>query len=278
MRAPRGVLIPRNSPRLRTGVLAVCILARLLPSPARGEGADSVDLLQNAAADWVKVRAETAQIESDWNEQKPFLASMVDGLAERADEAGAKREFLQAKTAKDREDLAVLEASSGASSAGLQAVDSQLKEMSARLLRLRPSLPPRLSAALELPYKGLAGTGLTVGERMQLTMAVLNRCIQFNRVISSEDEVVKVDGAKNPQLMEVIYWGLSHAYALDRVAVKAWFGSPGSEGWHWEAMPDGAGQVAQLLAVYRGRSEPKFVEVEAKLKGPSSELPSKSGP
>jgi hypothetical protein len=242
-------------------------LVTLLLPAARAEGADPVELLQNAAADWVKVRAETAHLESDWTSQKPFLSSMVDGLAERADAAEAKREFLQAKTTKDREELAGLDASSRLSATGLQAVDAQLKAMDGRILLLRPSLPPRLSAALKLPYEGLASNGLTVSERMQLTMAVLNRCIQFNRVITCEDELLRVDGSKNPQLMEVIYWGLSHGYALDRSAGKAWFGSPGDGGWHWEALPDGSPQVAKLLAVYHGKSEPGFVEVPATLKG-----------
>jgi hypothetical protein len=260
---PFAARIPRRSGRLLIGVF---LAATLVEQPVHGEGADSVDELEKASADWVKVRAETAQVGSDWLAQKPFLASIVDGLAERADAADVKHEFLQAKTAKDREDLSALEASSKASSSGLRAADSQLMEMNARLLRLRPSLPPRLSAALELPYKGLAASDITVGDRMQLTMTVLNRCIQFNRVITCDDEVLKVEDSKNPKLMEVIYWGLSHGYALDRSAGNAWLGSPGPEGWHWEPLPESSKQVAQLLAVYHGKSEPRFVEVPAKLK------------
>jgi hypothetical protein len=262
----------------RLGFLVGGLAAGVFLQPAFAEGPDAVESLQKAASDWVKVRAETAQIESDWNSQKPFLTSMVDSLNERADAAEAKREYLLAKTSKDRGELAGLEASSTASSDGLQATDTQLKAMDARLLVLRASLPTRLSAALELPYKGLASAELPVGDRMQLTMAVLNRCIQFDRVITCEDELLNVEAAGNPRLMEVIYWGLSHGYALDRRAGAAWYGSPGAHGWQWEPLPGGFAQVAQVVAVYHGKSEPVFVEVPARLKTPAPDSKGEARP
>ena len=160
----------------------------------------------------------------------------------------------------------------------MQDVEAHLKALDARLPELRPSLPPRLNDALELPYRSLASTDLTVGERMQLTMAVLRRCIEFNRAITCDSEVLTLAEGQNPQLLEVIYWGLSHGYALDRAGGKAWYGSPGPKGWQWEPIPEGAGKVAQLIAVYRGESEPRFVEVPARLLEPRAGAPASSAP
>ena len=105
---------------------------------------------------------------------------------------------------------------------------------------------------------------------MQLTMTVLNRCTQFNRSINFEEELLNPGGDKNAQLLEVIYWGLSHGYALDRAKGGAWFGSPGAAGWQWEPVTDGAKPVAELIAIYQSKGEPVFVEVPARLKNASS--------
>jgi len=228
-------------------------------------GTDPVESLEKAAGDWVKVRAETSRIESEWSSQQRLLQSMVGALEDRADSAEAMRDLLLAKTAKDRGDLADLDSSIKSSVTGLREVETRLKAMDSLLPELRPSLPPRLNNALELPFRSLASSDLSVGERMQLTMAVLSRCIEFNRTVTSDSEVLTLASGENPQLLEVIYWGLSHGYALDRANGKAWFGSPGPKGWKWESMPDGAGKVSQLIAVYRGEYEPRFVEVPAHL-------------
>jgi hypothetical protein len=231
-----------------------------------GAAPDPLETVEKAAADWVKTRAEAARLDTEWNEQQRLLESMVNGFAERAATLEAKRDFLRAKTAKDREDMAALQAANQAGTAGLDAAEARLKAMDARMVELRPSLPPRLSEALELPYRSLAGSAVPLGERMQLTMTVLNRCMQFNRSITSEEELLAPDGGPGQRLLEVIYWGLSHGYALDRAAGKAWFGAPGPQGWHWEPLADGAAPVARLIAVYQGKTEPVFVEVPARVK------------
>jgi hypothetical protein len=243
-----------------------CLVLAALPIPAScGDGTDQVETLEKAAGDWVKIRAETGRIESEWSSQQRLLQSMAGALDDRADSAEAMRDLLLAKTAKDRSDLADLDSSIKSSAAGLQDIETHLKAMDLLLPELRPSFPPRLNDALELPFRSLASSDLPLGERMQLTMAILSRCIEFNRTVTCDSEVLTLAAGENPQLLEVIYWGLSHGYALDRASGKAWFGSPGPKDWQWEPMPDGADKVAQLISVYRGDKEPRFVEVPAHL-------------
>ncbi len=243
----------------------------LLCSAVLHAESNSIEAVEKAAGEWVKARAETSRIQNEWSTQRQLLESTVNGLNERAQTLETRRDYLQAKTAKDRDELAKLEAATSVAAAGMQATEAKLKALDARLLQLRPSLPPRLSAALELPFKSLTSTELTTGERMQMTMTVLNRCTQFNRGINSEEELLSPGGEMNTQLLEVIYWGMSHGYALDRTKDKAWFGSPGTAGWQWESLPDGAKRVAELIAIYQGKGEPVFVEVPGRLKSPSSD-------
>jgi hypothetical protein len=236
--------------------------------PLAAADPDPVETVEKAAAEWVKVRAETTRIQSEWTSQHALLESLVNGLTERAQTLETKRDYLTAKTAKDREELATLAATNQGAVTAISQVETQLKAVDARLLQLRPALPPRLSAALDLPYRSLAAKELTVSERMQYTMAILNRSTLFNRSITCEEELLTLDG--KAQLVEAIYWGLSHGYALDRTTGRTWYGSPGPEGWHWEALPDATSAVTRLIAIYRSKAEPDFVAAPARLKTASA--------
>jgi hypothetical protein len=98
---------------------------------------------------------------------------------------------------------------------------------------------------------------------MQYALTVLNRCAQFNRTITCGEEVVTVDGAAKS--LEVIYWGLSHGYALDRSAGKAWLGTPSSGRWQWEPLDGAVREVTRLIDIYHDKADPEFVMVPARL-------------
>ena len=136
----------------------------------------------------------------------------------------------------------------------------------AQLIQLRPFLPPRLADALEMSFRSLADPEVSVGERMQFAMTVLNRCAQFNRDINHGTEVLRIDGEPSAKSLEVIYWGLSHGYALDPAAGKAWLGAPGVDGWKWESRPDAVASVAGLIAIHTDKADPSFVSVPAQVK------------
>jgi hypothetical protein len=118
---------------------------------------------------------------------------------------------------------------------------------------------------LDLSYRSLGSSSKAVGERMQLAMTILNRCSLFNRTVTCGEEVLTIDGETGSRSLNVIYWGLSHGYALDSAAGKAWYGSPGPRGWQWEASPDAARSVARLIAIYNDKADPDFVSVPATL-------------
>jgi Protein of unknown function (DUF3450) len=255
----------RNMKMPRFTLLLFRLVLCLLLAPVRSRASDSVDSVEKAATEWIKTRAETVRLETEWASQRELLESTVNALSERAKTIEDKRDNLKAKTIAERTEFATLQEKNQVAADRIQATDARLKELRDRLIQLRPSLPPRLSEALELPYRSLAGTELGPSERMQITMTVLNRCAQFNRMVTCGQEVLTIEGEPGPKSLEVIYWGLSRGYALDQAAGKVWLGAPGPKGWQWEAHPEAFPQVARLIAVYNDKSEPEFIAVPAKL-------------
>jgi hypothetical protein len=243
------------------------ILLGVLLLPLRLAGSDPIDTLEKSAVDWGKIRAETVRLESDEASELQLLQSTIGAEKERVRLLEERRDSLQALSADDTRD-ADLAAKSDAARASLAAADKRLKGLSDSLVQLRPWLPPRLSKALELPYRSLANPLLTVGERMQLVSTVLNRCAQFNQAIVGGDEALNVGADPGPRVMEIVYWGLAQAYALDRNTGNAYLGFPGEQGWVWEAHPELVDPVSRLIAIYKDKADPEFVEIPASLRGP----------
>lgn len=225
----------------------------------------SLDAIQKSASEWVKIRVETVRVEKDWASEKGLLESTIRGLEERAQVLEETRENAQAKGAKESEELDSIRAKIKQANEELSVTETRLKTVTQQLVAMRAALPPRLSEALELPYRSLSNAGATTGERMQYVTTVLNRCLQFNRTVTCGEDVLTLDSATGAKAYEVIYWGLSHGYALDRSTKRAWLGSPGASGWQWEPLPDGAKAVADLIAIHGDKADPALVSAPARI-------------
>lgn len=253
---------PATPLRPVSGRLLLVVVFAAVPAFA----ADPIQEVARTASEWVKTRAETVRVENSWTQDKALLASTINGLKERVERLQDKRDHLLSSTAEERTEQAALTAKLAEAKEALQVTETRLAALTAKVLKLRPQLPPRLSEALEMPYRSLASKEGSPGERMQLVMAVLNRCAQFNLSVTHGEEVLALPGEGAPKAVDVIYWGLSHGYALDRAARKAWLGTPGADGWKWEALDGAAPAVTELLAIRRDEADPRLVTVPARLK------------
>jgi len=245
-------------------LIAVLIFAApLLVTGAEPVGADAV---KNVTATWVKARLEISRLETEWRTDRQLLESTLNSLTDRAQTLESKRDYLLAKTAKDREELSSLAAAEKAALAEVKDMQERARGLSARLIKLRATLPPRLSAALEMSYRSLAATSLPVGERIQFNATILNRCAQFNRTITCEEELLELERNAPPRLVEVLYWGLGQAYAIDHTNRRTWQGKPGPEGWKWEQLSGPPEPIATVIAIYRDKAVPDFVTLPAQIR------------
>jgi len=246
----------------------LCLAVLSLVICARTFAADSLEETRRLATEWVRLRSEAARLESDWSVEKTLLEASNKAMEARLHALEEKRDALRELKAKDLSEEAKLVAQNQQASETLQSAEASLREVTGRLEGLRSQLPPRLSSALELPFQSLKDQALPPGERMQLVMTILNRCLQFNRSLSYNEETVVVDqAAPKGRVLRVLYWGLAQAYGLDSATGKAYRGAPSRGGWTWTEMPGAGSQVETLIAVHLEKAEPQQVEVPARLTG-----------
>ncbi|MES1167554.1 MAG: DUF3450 family protein, partial [Oleiharenicola lentus] len=230
-------------PRLACGLI---LMAGLAAAPAFAT--DPIEEVGKTASEWVKTRTETVRLTSAWVQDRALLTATIEGLKDRATRLQEKRDHLLAVTADERAEQATLTAKLAGSRDSLHETETRLQTLVDQVVRLRPMLPPRLSEALEMSYRSLAGKEASPGERTQWVFTILNRCAQFNLGITQGEEVLTLAGEPGAKSVEVIYWGLSHGYALDRAAGKVWLGAPGAAGWQWEPLEGAAPAVTELMA------------------------------
>jgi Protein of unknown function (DUF3450) len=253
-------------PEQRRLLASFVLLATM--SVGRVFGADTLDTVQQAASRWASLRTESVRLASDWKWQKSALESSLAALQEKIKQMEAEQGLLEAEATVDASRTETAEADSQRAKAAMETINQRVAALTASVAQVQPWLPPRLASALELPLKSIVDPDLGAAERLQHTMTIFSRCAQFNKSITFAEDVLELDGAANPRLYEVVYWGLSHAYALDRAAGKAYWGHPGAQGWTWELRADAAEAVARIVDIYHEDADPAFVEVPAAISNP----------
>jgi hypothetical protein len=270
--------MPRGEPTGSAGLIRVfaarrkksrwfpCLLlaAVFFPGTPRCEAADVLETAQRTAIEWVKLREETARLENEWAQERDLMQATIPALEARWRMLEEKRKLTEEQTATARREVDDEGAKARALAASLEKSKERLQQASAALLQMRPSLPPRLSRALELPFASLADEALSPAERMRTVITVLDRCAQFNGAITLSEEALVVDGA-GEKVMEVLYWGLARAYAVDRAGKTAYVGRPSDKRWIWEAQPEAVEKISAAMAVYRDQMEPRFLTLPVKM-------------
>lgn len=239
------------------GTRAVAIALLACVGLCRAAPTDPLEDVQKSSEAWIQTRLDTARAESDWKTERELLTTTLAAYEDRATTEEEKRDFAQAKTAKEREELGALREKAKAAKADLEAGDVALKSLVANLESFRAKLPPHLASGLEFAFRSLRDPHLTTAERMQFTITILTRCAQWDRTLTHAEEIVTVAG--KPKALDAIYWGLSHGYALDRKTGQVWLGRPDADQWTWEEVPGMADRVARLIAVFEGKVDPEFV-------------------
>ncbi len=253
---------PGNCPK--PGVWSLLLI--LLSTVTGLHGAESLESVQESARKWVDLRLETSRLEADWAWQKELLQSMEDTLGLKVRQLEEKEALLQARTASQSEQVEKSREQASQLRIELEEVEGHIQVIVEDLQNVRAFLPPSLSNSLELAYTSLNEPGLSLGEKMQLVVTVLNRCQQFNGMISYREEIVPTQDKE--KVLSVIYWGLSHAYALDRKTGDTFLGKPAEEGWTWIPRPGMKSEVSRLISIFNEEIDPELVKAPVQVNPP----------
>lgn len=220
------------------------------PDPAadktgKGDPVAEMKASREALSRWVETQQILAKEKKDWQTGKEILQSRislvkgeiadVEQKTQEASTAGA--ESVQKKADITREEATLKEAAS--------AVAARTATLERDLRALMPRLPEPIKTKVEPLIARMPAdpdhTSISVAERLQNVVGILNEVGKFNGEITLATEVrTLADG--RPAEVRTVYVGLAQAYYVS-VGGEAGVGCFLDDGWTWESRKDLAGDV-----------------------------------
>ena len=228
-----------------------------LPLHAENKLQDTRDVLDQ----WVETKQIISEERADWRLEQSILKdsrSLLDNELARLTQALADLEASATAADEDRMQLA----------AEKELLNAASSVVEAKMKALVNSLPQPLVDKIKPLMRRLPddpnNTKLSLGERVQNIVGILSQADKFNTTITLSNESREIADGKVVQVT-TLYWGLAMAYFVDNSGTYAGIGTPNSDGWEWQEMADTGPKIKQLLDIYEGSQEIKFVSVPARV-------------
>lgn len=165
-------------------------------------------------------------------------------------EADKKREELIAENEKLKE-----------ASTSLQSILVSLEDRTKELLGRMPSpIVERVKPLSQrLPKEG-EETKLSLSERFQNVVGILNEVNKFHREITVTSEVRELPDGTSAEVTAV-YLGIGKAFYAGANGQIAGVGTAEEDAWVWESNDDAAEQISQVIAILKNEQVAAFVRV-----------------
>ncbi len=264
----------RNGARARAcapWVLTSAVFLLFAGAMRAGEGDGStpptLDETRVLMGKWIETQQIISKERNDWQQGKEILTGRLELV--RKEISGLDEKIKEVQTGVDTTDAQKRDLL--AEKEKLDLVVNQLAEavtgMEASVRELSKWLPEPIRLKLQPLYTRIpddaATTKVSVAERFQNVLGILNEVNKSNNEISVEYEVRELEGGK-PSEVRVIYAGLGQAWYVS-AGGEAGIGHPTADGWKWEPSKAIAGDVSMALEILQGKHSPAFVPLPVKI-------------
>ena len=228
----------------------------------------SIDETRNTLEQWIETQQIISEEQNDWKVEQSILEetrTLLNNELERLSESISELEI--SATAADEKRNEINRTKDTLKSAA-DTIAVNVAALEAKTFKILPLLPEPLTERINplirrLP-KDPETTSLSLGERVQNIVGILSQANKFNNTITLTSEVRTVDNTTEVQV-NTLYWGLAIAYFVDASGEYAGISYPSANGWQTSSIANAGLQIRELISVYEGDGDIKFVEVPAKI-------------
>jgi hypothetical protein len=239
----------------------------VLSGPAIGQTestAGTLESTRSTLAKWVETQQIISREREDWKlgkevleQRTEALRSEIASLEQRIDET---RRSVNDADRKRREMIAESDALKATSASLVEALVSFEAGTKQLLLRLPDLVRDRVRPLSQRLPEHPERTALSLGERFQNVIGIINEVNKFNQNITVTRELRALpDGSKAE--VEALYIGLGQAYYVTPDGEVAGSGRPTAEGWQWTRADELAPRVAQAISILQNEKVPAYVPV-----------------
>lgn len=247
-----------RSQSLALGVLTLCLGA------AAVQDGRPIDSARAALEKWVATRQLISQEQRDWALGREMLESRIELVQREIDTLAAKQAEAQGSIAEaDKQRALLLEDNERMKSSSTE-LEITLRGLEARTLELLARLPDPLRERVRPLSQRLpaaeSATKLSLGERFQNVVGILNEVNKFQREIHQASEVHPLAGGGSAEVT-ALYVGIAQAYFVDAQASVAAVGSSSADGFAWKSAPQAAANIAKAIAILGNEAPAEFVRL-----------------
>ena len=266
---------PRRGRRQACALLALTAASSLLasaPMTAQQDGvpaptAQSLEETRLKMGKWIETQQIITKERKDWQQGKEILLGRLELVKQEVDTLQEKIALAQTsagESATERDQLVAQDRVLMDALAWLGTAADRLEVDVTRLLKPAPTpIQEKLAQLIERMPKEGAKDRVTVAERFQNILSILNELNRANTDITVSYEIRTLDGNRQAEV-RALYVGLAVAYYVSANG-EAGIGRPTADGWTWESSKEIAEPVLLALDILQGKHTPEFVPLPARL-------------
>lgn len=233
------------------------------------QSADSVKDTREALHKWVTTKRIISQEKRDWALGREMLNERIDLVQREIDQLKGKVAEAEASiTDADLKRAEMLEENDRLKSTSFGLLDTAiaLEASTKAVLSMAPDpIRERVKPLSQrFPEEG-AETKLSLAERYQNVIGVLNELNKFHREITVVSEVRTLANGSSVEVT-TMYLGLGQAYYVGGNGTIAGVGAASPEGWVWKPADDKAPEIARAFAIHKNEQVASFVHMPIEIK------------
>ncbi|MBC8206777.1 MAG: DUF3450 family protein [Kiritimatiellales bacterium] len=242
-------------------------LSSLLPALSTADS-HGVDGVRAALEKWVETRKVISQEQRDWALGKEMLSERVELVRQEIDSlkekiADAENSISEA----DKKRAGLVEANEKlkeASGALAGTVLTLEKNTQTLLARLPDPIRERVKPLSQRIPENVEETKLSLAERFQNVVGILNEVNKFSREISLTSEVRSLPDGTSAEVT-AMYVGIGQAYYASADGKSAGTGTSSDGAWIWTPANDAASEIAEAIAILKNEQVAAFVQLPVEI-------------
>jgi hypothetical protein len=255
-------------------LLLVLFVLGASAAPARAQGQEDgtpedLDATRATLAKWMETQQVISREKKDWQTAMEVLEQRISLIEGEIAGIESRMSGTQGSiTELDRKRMEMVRHNDELKQASAELVKT-IGSLEARTVAMLASLPEplleRVSPLARRIPRTPAATELSLSERFQNVIGILNEVNKFNRDIMVASEIRRLPGGESAEV-KVLYLGLSQAYFVSPNGDIAGIGQAGDEGWEWIQANELAGRISQAIAIIQNEAVPAFVPLPVEIR------------
>lgn len=252
-------------------ILSILLIAFSPLLQAQEPQISPTDELKTTVSEWVETMQKIQQEENEWTRDQEVLTNYREGLEKEI--ADLKEQIADAKTRKEGSNAESLKQTQERDrfAAAKEELAKLLRGLEENLASKIPLIPaplrnePKVSQAIEDLERDIKLSkdkqGEGVSKRLLNLINLTAEVEKFQQTVVLRQEL-RADSEGREFNMQVLYFGLAAAYAVNEDGSFALMGKPaGASGWKFEERKDLAKEIQNLIACTTGDQDPEFISL-----------------